>query len=198
MGRLFLHINMSLDGYINDADGHIDWHFADEEFQRYVDDLLEGIDGMVFGRAAFEELAGYWPNAGTEASPTQVRRMRELPKYVLSRSLQNSDWHNSHVLRDDPGEALNQLKQSGTLALFAGGRAASAAAAMGVVDEYRIVVNPAILGGGTRLFDGSYPRTELRLIRSRQFRSGALLLVYEPKAESSATPGSTQPSNAAH
>lgn len=183
MGRLFLHINMSLDGYINDADGDIDWHFADEEFQRYLDDLLEDIDGMVFGRAAFEELAGYWPNAGPEASPTQVRRMRELPKYVLSRSLRTSDWHNSHVLRDNPGEAIDQLKQSGAnLALFAGGRAASTAAALGVIDEYRIVVNPALLGGGTRLFDGPYPRTELRLTRSRQFRSGALLLVYEPTA----------------
>ncbi|GAA3397516.1 dihydrofolate reductase family protein [Cryptosporangium minutisporangium] len=184
MGRLFLHINVSLDGYVNDAAGAIDWHFADEEFQRYIDDLLTDIGGMVFGRVAFEELAGYWPHAGAEASPTQVRRMHELPKHVLSRSLRSSDWHNSHVLGDDPAEAITRLKQQSgqDLALFAGGRAASAAAGLGVVDEYRLVVNPVLLGGGTRLFDGPYARTELRLTRTRQFESGALLLVYEPAA----------------
>ncbi|MBF9133298.1 dihydrofolate reductase family protein [Plantactinospora sp. S1510] len=184
MGRLFLHINVSLDGYVNDADGEIDWHFSDEEFQRYLDDLLGDIDGMMFGRVAFEELAGYWPNAGPEASPVQVRRMHELPKYVLSRTLEHSDWHNSHVLDRDPAAAITELKRQSSrdIALFAGGRAASAAAGLGVIDEYRLVVNPVLLGGGTRLFDGRYPRTNLRLTGTRQFTSGALLLTYEPAA----------------
>jgi dihydrofolate reductase len=137
---------------------------------------------MVFGRVAFEQLADYWPNAGPEASPVQVRRMHELPKYVLSRTLQRSDWHNSHILGGDPADALTKLKQqsSRNIALFAGGRAASAAAGLGVVDEYRIIVNPVLLGGGTRLFDGPYPRTNLRLTGTQQFTSGALLLAYEP------------------
>ena len=184
------------------AEGRVQAAGEDPQFVTEVADRrpVEGVDGMVFGRAAFEELAGYWPNAGPEASPTQVRRMHELPKYVLSRTLEKSDWHNSHILRDSPGQAINQLKQAGhDLALFAGGGAATAAVAMGVLDEYRIVVNPALLGGGTRLFDGSYPRTELRLTRSRQFRSGALLLVYEPTAtESAVAPGPTPPSSAVH
>ncbi|GAA1869222.1 dihydrofolate reductase family protein [Asanoa iriomotensis] len=182
MGRLFLHINASLDGYVNDADGEIDWHFADDEFQRYLDDLLDDIDGMVFGRVAFEELAGYWPTAGADASPVQVSRMHELPKYVLSRTLRHTAWHNSHVLGDDPGAALTEIKRQSRrdLALFAGGRAASAAVGLGVVDEYRIVVNPVLLGGGTRLFDGTYPRTELRLTGTREFTSGALIVTYEP------------------
>ena len=129
MRRLFLQINISLDGYINDAAGEIDWHFADDEFQRYIDRTLESIDGMLFGRAAFEQLAAYWPTAGPEASPVQVCRMHELPKYVLSRTLKRSDRHNSHLLGDDPAAAIAQLKrQDGRdLALFAGGKAATAA-----------------------------------------------------------------------
>lgn len=182
MGRLFLHINVSLDGYVNDAEGEIDWHFADEEFQSYIDDLLGGIEGMVFGRVAFQELAGYWPSAGPEASSVQVRRMHELPKYVLSRTLQHTGWHNSHVLGGDPAAAIKELKQrsSGDIALFAGGAAASSAASWGVVDEYRLIVNPVLLGGGARLFDGPLPRTPMRLTGTRQFTSGALLLRYEP------------------
>lgn len=184
MRRLFLHINMSLDGYINDAAGDIDWHFADAEFQGYIDQTLESIDGMLFGRLAFEQLAAYWPTAGPEATPTQRRRMHELPKYVLSRTLNQSAWHNSHFLGDDPAAAVAQLKaQRGRdLALFAGGRAATTAVRLGVIDEFRIIVNPVLLGGGTRLFDGQYSRTVLRLTGTHQFASGALVLSYEPRA----------------
>jgi dihydrofolate reductase len=187
MGRLFVHINVSLDGYVDDADGEIDWHFADEEFQRYIDELLNDIDGMIFGRVAFQALAEYWPNAGSEASPVQVSRMNELPKYVLSRTIRSSDWHNSHVLGADAAGALTELKRQSDrdIALFAGGGAVTAAARLGVVDEYRFVVNPVLLGGGTRLFDGRYPRNELRLTGTRQFSSGAILLTYEPAATDS-------------
>ena len=87
MQPLFLHINVSLDGYICDTAGHIDWHFSDHEFQRYLDDLLQSIDGMVFGRVAYEQLAAYWPTAGDEVTAVQRTMMRELPKYVLTSTL---------------------------------------------------------------------------------------------------------------
>jgi dihydrofolate reductase len=181
MRRLFLHINMSLDGYINDTDGVIDWHFADEEFQSYLDGMLESIDGMIFGRVAFEELATFWPTADGDASPVQVRKMNELPKYVLARTLKDTGWNNSHEIGDDPAAAIAELKkQDGRdLAVFAGAGAAMSAIKLGVVDELRIVVNPVLLGGGTRLFDGAHPRAELRLTDTRRFASGAMLLTYE-------------------
>jgi dihydrofolate reductase len=184
MRRLFMQTNVSLDGYIDDANGDIDWHFSDPEFQTFVDRTLESIDGMMFGRVAFERLAAYWPTAGPEASPTQRRRMHELPKYVLSRTLERNDWHNSHVLGDDPAAAVARLKrQDGRdLALFAGGGAATTAVRLGLVDELRLIVNPVLLGGGTRLFDGPYARAELRLTDTRAFASGALVLTYEPTA----------------
>jgi dihydrofolate reductase len=144
MRRLFLQTNVSLDGHINDTAGDIDWHFADEEFQRYIDQTLESIDGMLFGRLAFERLAAYWPTAGPEATTTQKRRMHELPKYVLSRSLTQSDWHNSHVLGGDVAAAIALLEQQDgrDLALFAGGHAATSAVALGAIDALRIIVNP--------------------------------------------------------
>ncbi|TMR05649.1 dihydrofolate reductase [Actinomadura soli] len=181
MRRLFLHVNVSADGYIADQAGDIDWRFADQEFQDHIDTLLESIDGMVFGRTAFEQLAGYWPSAGDEVSATQRRRMNELPKYVMSRTLHHTGWHNSHLLGDDPAAALNDLKarDGRDLALFAGGRAATAAIGLGVLDELRLVVNPVLLGGGTPLFNGTYPKRDLRLIGTRRFASGALLTTYD-------------------
>ncbi len=178
MRRLFLHIGMSLDGYVGDDAGLPALpQFTDDEFQRYIDEMLESIDGMVYGRVAFEQLAAYWPNAGPEVSPVQVRKMHELPKYVLSRTLKDTEWHNSHMLGDDPAGAIAELKQQDgrDLALFAGASAATSAIALGVVDELRIIVNPALLGGGTRLFDGQYPRSELQLTDTHRFASGALI-----------------------
>jgi dihydrofolate reductase len=185
MRRLFLHINVSADGYIADAVGDIDWHFSDEEFQRYLDDLLESVDGMLFGRVAFERLAVYWPTAGDEVSPLQARKMHELPKYVLSRTLERTDWHNSYLLGDDPATAIAELKrQDGRdLALFAGARAAQTAVRLGVLDELRLIINPVLLGGGTRLFEAAYPKSELRLTHTRRFASGAMLLTYEKASQ---------------
>ncbi|NRQ34007.1 dihydrofolate reductase [Nonomuraea sp. NN258] len=186
MRRLFLHINVSLDGYITTPAGDIDWRFADEEFERHIDALLESIDGMVFGRTAFEQLAAYWPTAGDEVSATQRRRMHELPKYVMSRTLRRTRWHNSHVLGEDLAAGLLELKRQGgrDLALFAGGQAATSAVRLGVVDQLRLVINPVLLGGGTRLFDDTYPTTDLQLTDTHRFASGALLLTYDVAASS--------------
>jgi dihydrofolate reductase len=180
MRELFLHVNVSVDGYICDTAGEIDWHFADEEFQQYLDQLLESIDGIVLGRLAYEQLATYWPTAGSEVSPTQRRRMHDLPKYVLSRTIERTDWHNSRLLGPDPVAAINRLKQQDgrPLALFAGAGAAKAALQLDLLDEIRLLVNPALLGGGTRLFGTGYARAELCLEQQRRFASGALLLTY--------------------
>jgi dihydrofolate reductase len=181
MQRLFLHTNVSLDGYICDAAGHIDWHFSDEEFQQYLDGLLDSIDGMVFGRVAYEQLAAYWPTAGDEVSITQRSRMRELPKYVLSRTLASTGWHNAHLLGEEPLSAIRQLAlQPGRgIAVFAGGSAACSLLEADLLDEVRLVLNPILLGGGTRLFASSYPTSTWRLASTRQFVSGALALTYE-------------------
>jgi dihydrofolate reductase len=110
--KLFLQINVSLDGYIEDIQGEIDWHFADDEFEEFINETLRSIDAMVFGRVAYELLAQYWPMAATDpdAAASQLGRnprlhreaarlMHELPKFVVSNTLEQVDWHNSHILR---------------------------------------------------------------------------------------------------
>jgi dihydrofolate reductase len=187
MGRkLFLQINMTIDGYVEDANGDIDWHFADDEFDAFILDTLRSIDGMVFGRVAFEKLAAYWPTAAHEArSDSQLKTallMNELPKYVVSRTSIGSQWNNSHVVAADVRAAIEQLKaQPGKdLALFAGAVTATSFVRLGLVDELRLIVNPLLQGGGTRLFDGEDVPRQVTLTNVRPFASGAVVLTYLP------------------
>jgi dihydrofolate reductase len=181
--KLFLQINVSLDGYIEDLNGNIDWHFADDQFDTFILNTLQSIDGMVFGRVAFEKLAAYWPTAGetlsTETQREQARLMNELPKYVVSRTLEGSDWKNTHVTTVE--EIVELKSQPGKdLALFAGATIATEFTKAGFVDEFRLIVNPLLQGGGTRLFTGTYKPAELSLTDVRRFASGALVLTYVP------------------
>jgi dihydrofolate reductase len=187
MRKLFLQINVSLDGFIEDAAGEIDWHFADDEFEEFINDTLRSIDAMVFGRVAYEKLAQYWPTAASnpEASERHIeaaRLMNELPKYVVSDHLDRTEWQNSHILSGDVAAEIGELKrQSGKdIALFAGASVAQSFARLGLIDEYRIILNPAFLGAGTLLFNGGYRKTELELRETKQFGSGALVLTYRP------------------
>lgn len=187
--RLFLQINMTIDGYIEDVHGDIDWHFADDEFDEFITDMLQSIGGMIFGRVAFEKLAAYWPSAGesltSETQQEGARLMNELPKYVLSRTLSGSDWNNSHILGGDIAAEIRELKArpGKDLALFAGAAAATSFIRLELVDEYRLIINPKLQGGGTRLFDGEYGATGLSLVDLRRFAGGALVLTYAPPAQ---------------
>ena len=185
--KLFLQINMTVDGYVEDANGDIDWHFADAEFDAFILDTLRSIDGMVFGRVAFEKLAAYWPTAARMARSDTQREtailMNELPKYVVSQTLTGSDWNNSHVLSSDVRAEIRQLKAGPgkDLALFAGATAATSLVRLGLVDELRLIVDPLLQGGGTRLFDGEGEPTRLELTSTRPFASGAVVLTYVPR-----------------
>jgi dihydrofolate reductase len=184
MGKLFLQINSSLDGFIEDPTGEIDWLFADDEFEEFLNDTLRSIDSMVFGRVAYEKLAEYWPTAASnpEASKIHIEAaqlMNELPKYVVSNSLERTEWQNSRIVRGDVARAIRALKAQADkdIALFAGARVASSFTRLGLIDEYRIIVNPILLGAGTRLFEGGHEETRLELLETRRFGS-ALVLSY--------------------
>ncbi|NKY33593.1 dihydrofolate reductase [Nocardia speluncae] len=192
--EVFLHIAVSLDGYIERADHDIDWAFADDEWETYINDVLASIGGMIFGRTAHEKLSEYWPNAGTgggdraqaprQSVTTQhleaVRMMNELPKYVVSDGRYQSTWANSHILDGELATEIARLKREHDrdLALFAGARVAQSFMKLGLIDSYRLVVNPVVLGTGTALFARGLPEIRLKLDDVKQFQSGALVLTY--------------------
>src|SRR5918992_4711203 len=195
MRKLFLQINVSLDGFIEDPHGEIDWHFADDEFEEFINATLRSIDGMVFGRVAYELLADFWPAAAAdpEGPARQIGRdprrhaeaarlMHELPKYVVSNDLERPTWQNSHVLSGDVAAEINRLKQQPgkDIALFAGAQTAAAFTRLGLIDEYRLILNPVLLGDGKRLFNGGHGGNNLQLRGARRVAARAGVLHDEP------------------
>jgi len=186
MAELFLQISVSLDTYIEDAHGNIDWMTSDLSFDRIATATLQSIDGMIFGRKAHALLAEFWPTAGDRLDASadlvaQARLMNSLPKYVLTTGDEQTGWTNSHAIRvgDVP-----RLKNEATrpLAVFAGAAAAQALLAAGLIDEVRLVQYPLLLGSGTPLFTRDGVRRDLRLLGSEQLASGAVLLRYRVRS----------------
>jgi len=186
MRKLFLHIGVSVDGYIEDENRQLDWP-ADEEWTQYISELLGSIGGQIYGRVAHQSLAQFWPTVPAQpdagAALVEMAKMMEAsPKYVVTRHSYVTDWTNSHVIRGDVAEEIRKLKNlpGKDLALFAGANLAQSVMEMGLFDEYRLVVNPIRLGGGTSLFRPGLPREKFALVNSRRFASGLLALTYAP------------------
>jgi dihydrofolate reductase len=192
MRKLFLHINVSLDGFIEDQHRQIDWHFMDDEFEEYVNNMLRSIDAMLFGRVAYELLASYWPtaaeNPAAAVNPENPERhieaafmMNKLPKYVVSKTLRTTEWNNSHIINGNIAEEIAKLKAEPgkDIALFAGASLVSTFMKLNLIDEYRLIINPVLLGKGTRLFNGEYEKSNLELLDVKKFGNGALVLSYK-------------------
>jgi dihydrofolate reductase len=182
---LIAQIAVSLDGYIEDENHELDFEFVDAEYDEFILQTLSSLDAMVFGRKAYEPLSQYWPTAAEQpdASPVdreQARFMHELPKYVVSTTLQRSDWHRTEILHDASELGVIKERHDGLIAIFAGGGIISSAAELGLIDEYRLTISPVRLGSGTPLFRPSQQRVRLSLTDSRVFGSGAVLLTYRP------------------
>ncbi|ORA10810.1 dihydrofolate reductase family protein [Mycobacterium asiaticum] len=186
MGKLIYAFNVSVDGYIADAQGSIEWSEPSEELHRYWNEFERETALSFYGRRLYELMSAYWPTAdqAPDATPTIVdfaRIWRGMPKVVFSRTLESVEW-NSRLERGDPVEVVTRLKAEtdGTLEV-AGATLAAPIVRAGLVDEYRIVLVPAAVGGGTPFFPPLPSWISLRLLENRTFPGGTVLLRYEVK-----------------
>ena len=186
MGKLIYGFNVSVDGYIADAQGNIDWTDPSEELHQYWNDFERETALSFYGRRLYELMSAYWPTAdkAPDATPLIVdfaRIWRDMPKVVFSHTLESVDW-NSRLERGDPVEVVTKLKAEtdGRLEV-AGATLAAPIVQAGLVDEYRIVVTPTAVGGGTPFFPTLPSWISLRLLENRTFPGGTVLLRYEVK-----------------
>ena len=183
MARLILFNMMTVDGFFEGMNREIDWHNVDGDFNEFAIEQLNNASLLIFGRVTYELMASYWPTPeAVKDDPVVAGKMNSLGKIVFSNTLKKADWNNTRLIKGDPVKECNALKAKHDKDIYIFGSANLAAALRneGVIDEYRMIVNPLILGNGNVLFKPSRKRLSLRLIRSRIFNNGNVLLCYEP------------------
>lgn len=177
---------MSLDGFMAGPNGEIDWFVVDEEFDDYARELFDSVDTLLFGRVTYQLMAGFWPTPAAAAEdPFITEKMNSLAKVVFSTTLEKAEWENTRLVRESPAEEVPRLKQQpgGDMMIFGSGTLVSALAPRGLIDEYRIVVNPVVLGRGKPLFQAMEERIRLKLLRARTLRCGDVILYYRSDNE---------------
>jgi dihydrofolate reductase len=179
MRRLFWQMSVTLDGFMEGPNRELDdtAQVVDEDFDdRYANDMLQSIDAVLLGRRTYELFADYWPSA----TGPDAHRLNELPKLVFSRTLEKVEWRNSRLVKENIGEEVTRLKhQPGNdIALFGSADLASTFLRLGLIDEYRILVSPVVLGGGTPMFKDVKHRVALKLSKATTWRSGVVALYY--------------------
>jgi dihydrofolate reductase len=179
MRKLFWQMSVTLDGFMEGPNRELD-HTAqveDADFDRYATEMLKSIDVILLGRRTYQLFAAYWPSAtGPDAD-----RMNELAKVVFSKTLEKVEWNNSRLVRENIVEEVGRLKrQPGKdLALFGSADLASTLIRLGLIDEYRILVTPFVLGKGTPMFKGISDGIALKLLKATTWSSGIVALYYQ-------------------
>ncbi|MBI5530969.1 MAG: dihydrofolate reductase [Candidatus Doudnabacteria bacterium] len=183
MKKIIVFNLVTVDGYFAGPNGEIDWHKVDDEFNDFAIKQLQEAGSLWFGRVTYELMANYWPSEQVlKTDPIVAGLMNSLPKVVFSKMLQHPDWQNTQLVKDIDVEEIKKIKtQPGKdIYIFGSGQLVQQFTAMGLVDEYRLMVNPVVLGEGKPLFKGKNNKQNLKFIRSREFKNGNVLMVFEP------------------
>jgi len=183
MRKLTVFNLMTLDGYIAGKGGDISWHNVDEEFQELANAASNSGNTLLFGRVTYELMASFWPT--TEAirtDPIVAKGMNRSEKIVFSRTLHRADWNNTRLVKDDLIAEVRRLKDlpGKDLTVLGSGSIVSQLTQAGLIDEYNVLLNPVVLGAGKTMFEGLKNRLNLKLIETRKFSNGNMLLKYEP------------------
>lgn len=190
MGIIVAHEFVTLDGVMQspgapdeDREGgfeHGGWQapYVGDEAGPLVFEQYQSMNALLLGRKTYDIFAGYWPQAPADIPFTAL--FNNAPKYVVSRSLDRTDWRGTTILRGAGGAEIEPVKQQHTEVHVVGsGALMQSLLANGLVDRINLWVYPVLLGTGKRLFREGIAPTALRLLDSRSFASGAVVLKYE-------------------
>jgi dihydrofolate reductase len=180
MAALILKMSITLDGYVASLDGTTDWAAAGRspDGASWTLDTVSNAGAHLMGANTYAGWAGFWPTApGPFAKP-----MNDIPKFVFSDSLESADWAGTTIISGDLTDTVTRLKQeqtSGYLLAQGGVRFARSLVQAGLIDEYRLVVHPVVLGEGQRLFTAPLATDP---ISTTTFSGGAVAHVFLGKS----------------
>jgi dihydrofolate reductase len=189
MGRIVVTEFVSLDGVIEAPGGgesfrHGGWTFeinrGDEGDKFKLDETLSS-EALLLGRVTYEGFAAAWPSREGEFAD----KFNAMPKYVVSSTLEEPEWNNSTLLKGDVADEVAKLKQEqdGDIVVHGSARLVQTLVEHDLVDEFRLMVFPVVLGSGKRLFGETNDKKPLRLVDSKVVGDGVAILIYEPASE---------------
>ncbi len=190
MRRVVFLIHMSLDGFVAGPNGEMDWIVYNDDVEKYAHELHRTTDAAIYGRVTYQMMEGHWPSVLADPSSTggalaHAQWLDRSTKVVVSKTLDSVQWKNTLLIHGNIAEEMAKIKQPPGKDLWLIGSPSLAQTFMqlGLIDEYRINVNPVILGSGKPLFDGLDKALHLKLLETRMFKGGVVALRYEPERE---------------
>ena len=187
MRKLILSMNVTLDGFMAGSNSELDWHFRSwtNEMTRYASEQLSRADTILLGRITYQAMAGYWSDETLNATcPREdvpfADMMNNYNKIVFSKSLQKAEWRNSTLAKENIREQVLKLKrkEGKNIIVYGSGKIAAALIKLNLVDEYMLWVHPVVLGKGRPLFKSLHTDLQLKLMNTRIFESGVVVLCY--------------------
>jgi dihydrofolate reductase len=183
MRKIIAGINMTLDGFCDHTT-----IIPDEEIHQHYTKQLSDADAILFGRITYE-LMQYWQTlvknpSGEKAMDDFAMAIDKIPKVVFSHTLKNTEWDSAKLSNKSLEEMVLELKQQPGRDILVGSRSLIIQLMkLNVIDEYQLCVHPVVAGSGLPLFENINDRTILKLIKTKTFSSGAIMLYYEPSGQ---------------
>ncbi len=184
MSKVIMFNLITVDGFFEGQyKWDIGWHHVDAEFNEFAINQLNNARGLIFGRVTYQGMASYWPMPpALQDDPVVAGLMNSIPKYVFTHTLDTVEWSNSVLVKGDAVSELKKLKeQPGKDLLILGSADLSKTfTSHNLIDEYRLMVNPIVLGKGGALFYPNGASLKFKLLNTKAFGNGNVLLYYQP------------------
>lgn len=185
MRKIVLLMHVSLDGFAAGPNGEMDWVKLDDNLWDYVAKVTDAADTVLFGANTYRLMEGYWPTAAEQPGASRHdidhgRWVNAATKLVFSKSLKKTSWQGTRIIRENIKEEMTRLKEEPgkDLLMIGSPSLAQSFMQMDLIDEFRLNVNPVILGSGKALFEGIKQPIDLSLGNTQTFESGVLAVTY--------------------
>jgi len=185
MGKIVALMHVSLDGFMAGPKGEIDWIIFDQELNEYVVNVRATAEGTLYGRNTYQMMEYYWPEVLKNNAPAgavdYAQWVEKTLKVVVSTTLPSVSWNNTKLIKDNVAAELKQLKKQlhGDLLLLGSARLTQSLFEVGLIDEFRFTVNPIVLGSGIPLFKDVKIPVRLKLLDTKEFKSGVVSMHYK-------------------
>jgi dihydrofolate reductase len=180
MRKIIVSEFLSLDGVMEAPET---WHFPyiTEDFDEYNKNSLLESDAFLYGRVTYDAFASFWPSM-TNNEYGISDKLNNAPKYVVSKTLKEATWNNSTILNGNLVEDISAIKQQGNgkIGVTGSGKLIQSLMQANLIDQLDLLIHPIVVGNGQHLFPDGFGNNPLKLVDSRSFNSGVMLLSYQP------------------